>query len=184
MEPGEQDGFSWKWILLETPWVDPSGEAKAQFPMPLMCVDTPMGGVANLVCASALWHLLPSKTTVGDFFKSTGNDEFWSFATALGASQEQHLLPPKRSLTMKEKKEGWEPPPPGSLARRFMVSKYFVSPLLLLCSMGWLARNPHQAKGLQIAARSIIKAIIGMTASLHSLGQMGVHEVGGCKCIA
>ena len=111
MEPGEQDGFSWKWISLETPWVDPSGEAKAQFPMPLMCVDTPMGGVANLVCASALWHLLPSKTTVGDFFKSTGNDEFWSFATALGASQEQHLLPPKRSLTMKEKKEGWEPPP-------------------------------------------------------------------------
>ena len=172
-------GFTWGWLALPTSWVDAGGLSQTSFPLPVACLSAPVDGQTHLVSATAVWHLLPGKSTAGEFFR-TGNADFWAFCEQLEVLQHQHLVPSTRGKSMRQA-FGASDPPPGSVAGRFSFASYMASPHLLLCSLAWLARFERQAAAMQQSAFSIIKTIVHMAAPVPEVLTMRVCEAAGVK---
>jgi hypothetical protein len=116
-------GYCWLWLGLSVPWTMPkSRDRHRYFYVPVARVDEHRDNYSHVLSLSVLWHLLPTKTPVGQFFADT-NQKLWELLDDLAVTK-QHFIPSSHSL----KKQGKQVFNCGlmSLKHRFdiMLQKY------------------------------------------------------------
>ena len=96
-EPDEgPELFTWAWLQLPIPWrAEKAGDEYAVFPLAVACLSEAHAGSKHLVSMSALWHLLPTRGQLHNFY-SLRHTELWAFLKEMGV-KEGELAPPRKA---------------------------------------------------------------------------------------